>query len=240
MKTYHFKNIESTSTYLKQNYNGLDNYTFISADYQSKGHGRYGRKWIGENGKDLMFSILIKDKKIISKYNYLSLASAVVVYETLKQLDIENVLIKWPNDVFVNDKKISGILLESVSCDSEINCLIIGVGINVNSTNFENNMINNPTSIYLETKREISLNDLKNNVYREFLNMFKKVQNNDYSYLEVVRNNNYLKNKLVYANINELKTLVEVIDINEDNSLKVKNDNEYINLTSGEITFHLQ
>lgn len=238
MKYYHFQEIDSTSTYLKKNYQKLENFTFVSANYQTKGHGRYNRKWYGECKKDLMFSILIKDKELISKYSYLSLASAAIIYKTLKELDIKNVSIKWPNDVFVNDKKISGILLESVSSDMGIESLIIGVGLNVNSTTFEKEMINNPTSIYLETNKKITLEEIKNSIYNKFSNMFVEIKNNDYSYLQLVRDNNYLKDKMVYAIINNEKTLVKVIDINQDNSLKIDIDGKCINLNSGEISFH--
>ena len=168
MKTYHFETIDSTSTYLKNNYNNLDDYTFVSADYQTSGHGRYNRRWYCENKKDLMFSVLVKDKELVSKYSFLSLASATVIYDVLKKLSIKNVSIKWPNDVFVNDKKIAGILLESVSFGNGIEALIIGVGINVNSTSFDDNMINTPTSICLELNNEISLNTFREKIYIEF------------------------------------------------------------------------
>lgn len=238
MKSYHFEKLDSTSTYLKNNYHELENFTFISADYQTKGHGRYNRKWFGENKKDLMFSVLVKDKELISKYTYLSLASAVVIYNTLKELGIEKVSIKWPNDVFINDKKIAGILLESVSSDKGIEALVIGVGVNVNSLSFEKNMVNSPTSVYLQINKEISLEAIKNSIYNKFCKMFDEIIHNDYSYLKVARNNNYLKDKMVYANINDVKTLVKVIDINGDNSLKIEKEGKHINLSSGEISFH--
>ena len=56
MEKYHFENIDSTSSYLKRNYKKLDNITFVSADYQEEGHGRYGRKWYSEDKKNLLFS----------------------------------------------------------------------------------------------------------------------------------------------------------------------------------------
>ena len=239
MKKIHFKRIDSTSSYLKNNYDKYDNLTFVSADYQESGHGRSGRRWYSEDGENLLFSILIKDKRLLAKVSNLSLASAVCVYNVLKRCNIDNVSIKWPNDVYVKDNKISGILLESVSCGKGVDALIIGVGINVNSKSFREDFINKPTSMRFEMNESISLEALKSVVYDEFVNMFDLIIKEDFSYLDVVRNNNYLKGKRVYALINNEIELVEVIDINEDNSLKVKVDSKCLDVCSGEITFHV-
>ena len=238
MKSIHFKSIDSTSSYLKVNYNKYKNLTFVSTDFQSKGHGRNGREWVSKEKENLLFSILIKDEDLIKKYDCLSLASSVCIYEVLMNLGIENVSIKWPNDVLVNDKKICGILLESVSSGSNIEALVLGVGLNVNSKEFSN-MIIFPTSIQLETNKKISLKTVKKCVYEKFIKMFENIKRNESSYLDTIKNNNYLKNKKVYALIEGKKQFVEVIDINEDNSLKIKSGEEYKNVYSGEITFHV-
>ena len=58
MKKYHFKSIDSTSSYLKENYHRYENETFISASFQTRGHGRYNREWLSLKGENLLFSIL--------------------------------------------------------------------------------------------------------------------------------------------------------------------------------------
>lgn len=232
---YHYDKLDSTSTYLKQNYKKYKDLTFLSANYQTKGHGRNNKEWISEYGENLLFSILIKDKTLISKYKNISLASAVCIYKILKELNVKNIAIKWPNDVYVNDKKIAGILLESISFKNDIEALVVGVGLNVNSNKFSIKSLNKPTSIYLETSKKELINDLKNKVYISFLEMFENIKKDDNSYLEIVRKNNYLKDKLVYHVVNDKKIQIKVIDINEDNSLKVKINNDISNLYSGEI-----
>lgn len=235
----HFETIDSTSSYLKKKYKDYDDLTFVSADFQTNGHGRVNRKWVSNKKENLLFSILMKDKDIIKKYDSLSLASAVTVFSILEELNVKDISIKWPNDVYVKNKKIAGVLLESVSYGKDIEALVIGVGINVNSFSFKEDMINMPTSIYLELNKKLDLEELKEKIYCKFIKTIKDIKNNDNSYLKIVRKNNYLKGKQVYANINNIKTLVYIIDINDDNSLKVKKDNEYIDLYSGEITFHI-
>ena len=76
VKYKHFESINSTSTYLKDNYQTLDNMFFVSSSFQSAGHGRKGRKWLSKSGEDLLFSVLIKDKEIIKDFAYISLFSA--------------------------------------------------------------------------------------------------------------------------------------------------------------------
>lgn len=234
---YHFETIDSTSSYLKRTYKELPNLTFISADEQTNGHGRYNRTWYSNKEDNLLFSFLIKDKQLIEKYASLSLAIATVIFKQLKSLNINNVSIKWPNDVYVNDKKICGILLESVSYGTEIDALVIGVGLNVNSKTFHPSIENTSTSIYLETNKLMDIDKFKKNIFKCTLSMLKEINSNS-NYLNIVKNNNYLKNKQVYATINNKSTLVTVLDINEDNSLKVLIDNNEINLYSGEITFN--
>ena len=131
MKELFFETIDSTNTYLKQNYENLDNFTFVRADLQTSGRGRSSRKWLSKKGDNLLFSLLIKDKELINKYKALSINSAYLVLKILEEYGLKNLSLKWPNDIYVNGNKICGILLESVS-KQEIECLIIGIGLNVN------------------------------------------------------------------------------------------------------------
>lgn len=237
MKEYHFKTIDSTSSYLKRNYRKLGNMTFVQADYQEQGHGRFARTWTSEKGTNLMFSVLIKDEVLIEKYASISLASAVSVLHVLQNLGLKSVSVKWPNDVYVNDKKICGILLESVAIDSKLQCLIVGIGLNINAT-FEGELANKATSCFLETKKKIAINKVKKQVYRALKTCFEKIKKDQSNYLEVANTHNYLYDKEVYAEYQGQKVLVKAQNINVDNSLKILIDNHEVNVRSGEITFH--
>lgn len=237
-KTIDFDVIDSTNLYLKQNYQNEDNFTFVSALFQNKGKGRNVRKWQSTSGDNLLFSLLIKDKNILKNYQCLSMLTATAIFKVLKSLSIENVSIKWPNDVYVNDKKICGILLEGISYDNELKAIVIGVGLNVNENSFNKYELYDATSIRIELNKKNNINRLKVKVYDCLINEINKLENNDYSYLDIARKNNYLLNKEVYAQINNKKELVKVLDINEDNSLKILVNGKIENLFSGEITFH--
>ena len=234
MKRIHFGSIDSTNTYLKNNYNDLDSYTFVSSDYQTHGRGRSARKWDSE-GKDLLFSLLIKDSYLYTKTNVISILSAYSILQILKEYGVNNVYLKWPNDVYVNDKKICGILLESVSKQS-IECLIIGVGLNVNEESFNKDYY--ATSLKLQLHKDIDIEELKNRIYQRFVENINRLID-DYDYYDEIIKYDYLRNKEVNALINNEKKLVRVKKINRDYSLCVESNNEEYNLYSGEISFNL-
>ncbi len=237
-KKLHFKEINSTTTFLKCSRHLYRNFTFVSSDFQTDGHGRFGRAWSSNKGQNLLFSLLIKDKKLIEKYSSLSLCSAVSIFKVLKSFDIKGLSIKWPNDVYVFDKKICGILLEGCSTDKQMTDIIIGIGINVNQENFEGEFLTPPSSCFLETGKKINLSKLKRKVYSQIKKDFKEIKEKS-DYLEIARRNNYLKSKNVFAEINGEKVPIKVVDIADDNSLIYEYNGKKKRIFSGEITFHI-
>ena len=233
-KYIHIGEIDSTSTYLKCNYKDYDNFTFLSCDYQSDGHGRNNKKWFSNKKEMLLFSILIKDEKVINNYASLSLVSAKAIIDILVEIGINNISYKWPNDVYVNDKKISGVLLEGVSFNGTIEAIIIGVGINVNSSEMDIEIKDKATSTYLESNKLFDIEILKDKFYKSFESNIENI--NDKKYLSYLRNNNYLLNRKVYVLKDGKKVVAKVIDINDDNSLKVNTEGEILDVYSGEVT----
>lgn len=232
----HFEIIDSTNQYLKDNYLGLDNLTFVSSDIQTKGRGRNNRNWISEKG-NLMFSVLIKDEQLFDKYKALSIVSAYTIIESLKELGINNLSIKWPNDVYYQSNKLCGILLESVSTD-RLNCLIIGIGLNVNTDNFQGDYIIEPTSLKKITGKNTDIDLLKDLIFDKLVGNLKLVKN-DYDFYSKIKELDYLKNKKVFANINNKKEEVTVKGIDYDYSLKIVAGEKEINVETGEISFHV-
>lgn len=234
MKTIHFETIDSTNTYLKENYEKLDNFTFVSADFQSAGRGRNNRNWKSEKGENLLFSLLIKDKALIDKFSSLSVISA---FSIIKALNLEHLSIKWPNDIYYKDSKLCGILLEAVT-RNEIECLIIGIGLNVNQREFVGEYKITPTSLYQITNQSQDIRLLKDKIFNQIYSDFMKVKEG-YDFYNDIKEYDYLKDRKVYAEINNEVQQIKVIGIDSDCSLKVLKGNETYNLSSGEITFHL-
>lgn len=234
MNSIHFETIDSTNTYLKQNYKNLNNFTFVSADFQSAGRGRNNRNWKSEKGENLLFSLLIKDESLIKEFKSLSVISALSVIEAISLNDLS---IKWPNDIYYKDNKLVGILLEAVSSD-KLDCLIIGIGINVNQKEFIGDYKRQPISLYRILNKEVDINSLKEKVYTRIEHNFNLVKDN-YDFYDLITKLDYLKDKEVCAEINNKISDIKVLGINKDYSLKVQTDNDILDLESGEITFHI-
>lgn len=237
MEKIHLSFIDSTNAYLKNNYKELNNYTFVSTDEQSDGRGRNNRQWKSENGKNLLFSLLILDKELIKHYKEISIISAYSIIEELKELGLKDISIKWPNDVFVNDNKICGILLESVT-KNEMECLIVGIGLNVNQIDFNGEYIVEPTSIKKIINKDSDINLLKDRIYQRLIDNLEKLKEG-YNFYYFIKELDYLKNKRVYADINGCTKQVMINGINEDYSLSIYNNDSLENIESGEISFHM-
>ena len=225
----HFDEIDSTNNYLKNSYQLLDNFTFVSADYQSKGKGRNNRVWESSKGLNLMFSILIKDPKLLEVSTILSLMTAVELARLLERYGIDNVSIKWPNDVLIGDKKVCGILLEG----QLPNYLVIGVGINVNQKEFPDNLRRPATSMSNELNRDVDLEDLKEQLFPNIVNNFNKLDRNEY--LSYFSKHNYLLNKRVKVNINQQLFIGEVVGIDDNFNIQILSNDMLLHVDSGEL-----
>ncbi|UPT71358.1 MAG: biotin--[acetyl-CoA-carboxylase] ligase [Flavobacterium sp. JAD_PAG50586_2] len=132
--------IDSTNDYLKQlsRESALENYTIVMAEEQTKGKGQMGAKWVSEKGKNLTMSILVKDLVMDNKNIFdLNVAVALSILQVLKNSNIPNISIKWPNDIMSDSKKVAGILIENTLKSKKVFNAIIGIGLNLNQTNFK-------------------------------------------------------------------------------------------------------
>ncbi len=127
----HFDELDSTNTYVKNNYERLANHSVVTASVQTAGRGRMDRKFISDEG-GLYFSLLLKDAHLQFLPNLTQLM-ALAVCNTLQGLGAHS-FIKWPNDVYADGKKICGMLSEAVANSQGPQALIIGVGVNVGQT----------------------------------------------------------------------------------------------------------
>lgn len=132
--------INSTNDYLKSLASAqyLENFTLVTAETQTQGKGQMGAVWNAQAGKNLTFSILLKDLLNDTAAIFtLNVAVAVAVASAVSGFGIADISIKWPNDILAGNKKICGILIEnSIKSDGQIHS-IIGIGLNVNQTDFE-------------------------------------------------------------------------------------------------------
>ncbi len=151
----------------------------VMTDYQSQGKGQRGNSWSSERGKNLLFSFLLKPTFLGVGDAYLiniiaGLGVAKLVTKTLPELICT---LKWPNDVFVGDKKISGILMET-AISSHFENAIVGIGININQSHFP---LNSATSLKIEANKSFDLMQLLEQFSLEFENFYQMLESGEKS-----------------------------------------------------------
>ena len=166
--------VDSTNEEAKRRFHICDNLSVLSALSQSSGRGQMGNVWLSESGTNLTFSIILKlgdgPMSRIQAYDQFAICeiAALAVSDYLNSLDIP-AMIKWPNDIYVNDKKICGILIENRIRGEWLSGSIIGIGLNVNQDTFDASLPN-PTSMCLETSRKYDIHEC----LEVFMHIFKE------------------------------------------------------------------
>ncbi|MCL5130412.1 MULTISPECIES: biotin--[acetyl-CoA-carboxylase] ligase [unclassified Algibacter] len=131
----------STNSYLREliSKGKVDDFTVVSTKKQTKGRGQMGTVWESSTSKNLTFSVF-KDVSFLEMEQcfYISMVTALAALKTLKELAIPKLSVKWPNDILSENKKVCGVLIENVIKQSQLQGSIIGIGLNVNQTDFEN------------------------------------------------------------------------------------------------------
>lgn len=157
----HIRETNSTNNYLKERLQtqNVDEGTVVWADFQSAGKGQRGNGWESEAGKNILFSIVLfpgfikaGEQFILSQIVSLAVANCLQEYT-------EGISIKWPNDIYWNEKKICGILLENTILEDNIGHSVAGIGININQENFRSDAPN-PVSLKQITNRDYNLEEI--------------------------------------------------------------------------------
>lgn len=158
--------VDSTNEYARINIERLDNLSVIVTDEQTCGRGQGDHRWHSEKGKNLLFSIVLKNPDVMASSQ--KIISDITADSVVKLLEAHGIAawIKPPNDIWVEDKKICGILIEHSLRGNRISWSIIGIGLNVNQTVFPTDLPN-PTSIASE-KATADIHE----VLSEFMDIF--------------------------------------------------------------------
>jgi len=236
----YFEELDSTNKKIDElARDGAEHGTVIVADKQTAGKGRRGRTWESPAGTNLYFSILLRPEIEVEKAPMLTLIMAYSVAKVLQEEWRLETSIKWPNDLVISGKKICGILTEMVLDGSQIGHVVVGTGINVNVTEFPEELSDKATSLYLESKVIFDRKKLLNEVLKEFwkqYNNFLEVQ--DLSFMKEAYNEilvNRGKEVLVLEPGNEYQAVAH--GINDVGELLVeKNDGSKAAVYAGEVS----
>lgn len=168
----YFDEVDSTNNVLRQKVKEQICYPpfAIAAGYQTAGRGQRQNRWQSVADKNILCSFLVQGFKI-NQLPHINNAAATAIRETLSAFDIVNANVKWPNDIFVFDNKIAGVLIENVIAGTELKYCIVGVGINVNQTN---DLLPTATSMAATSGSQYPINDVLIYLFQSFYSQLKK------------------------------------------------------------------
>ena len=221
-KKLHFDTLNSTNETLGQLSKKIElqNGFYITADYQKSGKCQNNDKWDSNPKENLLISIFLNLDLNIENSFMLNQLASLAVLDTLSKFLEQKIEIKWPNDVYVDSKKISGILINNIVKGGIINSSVIGIGLNVNQTNFNKKYI--ATSMKLLTKKDFKLNEIekilmKNIKKQSIILLEKKIL------LLSSRYNNHLygKNLDSLFILNKKRIYAKVIEVNQNGKIKL-------------------
>lgn len=231
----YFDKIDSTNSEAKRNIiSGFREKRLYIASCQTDGRGRMGRSFYSPPKTGIYLSFAFPAPEIVNDVVSLTSKSAVAVTEAIESLTDIALKIKWVNDIYLAGKKICGILSESIVTDR--NYIIIGIGINLSTNSFPDEIASSAGSLNCDSLSETEL------IYKIAKNMLFFINNpHDKSYLKSYRSHSLVLGKEIYYIKNKESFQGTVTLINDDASLTVlKNDGKEDILSSGEITLRLK
>jgi BirA family biotin operon repressor/biotin-[acetyl-CoA-carboxylase] ligase len=233
----HLSDVDSTNNFAAKllSENLCQNGAVIMADVQTQGKGQRGNVWLSESGKNLLCSFVFKpDNLSVENQIALTWATSLSLLETLRKFNIE-ALIKWPNDVFVGGKKIAGILIENQLQGTRISCSIIGIGLNLNQTFFDDL---NATSVLLETKQIVEPRKFLNLLAHEMNEQFQLIYSSNFEILKVEYENNLFQMNELKSYEDEFGVFVgKIIGTTEEGKLLIEKSNAIQSYGLKEVVF---
>lgn len=168
--------VSSTNTVAKELIEqGISDSALVVAEIQTAGKGRMGRSWSSPYGTGIWMSLLLRPTTDISKISGITLVSALAIANAIRDTAGAKASIKWPNDVIIGTRKVCGILTEMLSCGND-NYVICGIGINVNTREFPEELKDKATSILIETGTEICREELIISIMTYFMSYYREFE----------------------------------------------------------------
>lgn len=174
--------VDSTNTYVFQRAREYMGQRYaVFAEKQSQGRGRRGRHWISPFGKNIYCSLLESFQGGVSQLEGLSLVTGIAVQRALHKLGVDGVQLKWPNDVYLNGKKLAGILME-VTGEYSSHCqVVIGIGLNVSLNDDDANDIQQPWIALKQVIPSIRRNDVASQLLNELMLALDEFKQNGFA-----------------------------------------------------------
>jgi BirA family biotin operon repressor/biotin-[acetyl-CoA-carboxylase] ligase len=223
-KIIKFESLDSTSDYLNQLHNKLEDGTLCLAFEQTKGRGRRENIWVSPKG-NLYFSFIKKQVFNREDIFHETIRVSISIVELLEKYDVK-AMIKYPNDILASNKKIAGILIETKGLKN-VEETIVGIGININQKDFHN-LNNKATSLAILKEQEYEIEEFLN----EFIQIYNRIDDMLSAYNEYIQKSLIIGKDLVYKGEN-----YKIESVLPNGDIVIKNENNNINIRSNEIDF---
>ncbi|MGI9541796.1 MAG: biotin--[acetyl-CoA-carboxylase] ligase [Cyclobacteriaceae bacterium] len=208
----------------------------IITDHQTAGRGQRGNSWESEAGANLTFSLILQPRfMLVQRQFYLNMVISLALYELLLSYGLNSLKIKWPNDLYWNDKKIAGILIENtVGKGQYLTTSIVGIGLNINQLDFSNP---NAISLAAITARKYQLSEVLDNLLPLIEKYYLKLKQNAHKQLY----SSYLQNLYWFGEPHNFKANQlfrgVITGIDSTGRLEVENNGVINRFDSKEIMF---
>lgn len=238
MAIYKFNKLNSTNLHLKQNFNNYKNFDIILAEHQSNGYGRFKRQWLDLGGENIFMSMCLKLDGFNENIVGITQFTALILAKIFEIYGIQPT-IKWPNDIHVNGRKISGILAESVIKNSKFEGIVLGLGININSDEkLFDSVSQKVTSLSSEVSKKINKDEFIENLVQKFEADYEKLLDNGFSIFknEYISYLNCIDKEISVKNYD--KTFTGIARNISDNGLLILETNgELKEISAGDIEY---
>lgn len=239
----YYDEIESTNVEAKELARaGAPEGTVVIAECQRAGRGRLGRRWTSPAGKGLLFSVILRPTLPMSRAHMLTIVSAVAAARGIESQTDASVRIKWPNDLFIGDRKAGGILLEVAGEQDVVEWVIVGVGINVNTEYAELPVAlrRTATSLMMATGDPVDRSELLARILLSLETAYREAQQHGFDRaLSEFRQRDYLLKRSVTVQTREGSVIGEATGIDNQGALLVQLPHRHVRrFHSGDVTLH--
>jgi len=237
----YFPEITSTNTHAIKNIADFEDRDVLMAEIQTEGRGRFDRKWVSDKPENIYISFVLKPNIKIgedSPLNNISQYLSVKLCETLETYGVNSV-IKWPNDVLINGKKIAGILAQTSIRGNSFQGLVLGIGVNLNFEKTDMQKIDRPaTSLNLVLGKKIDRDEFLKSLLERFFEDYDEFLNTGFDFIkhDYVKRAYFLGNTVtVNTYKSEIKGIAKKIADNGSLIIIPDNSSEEIIINVGEI-----
>ncbi len=235
-KIFHYEMVTSTMDIaFELGMEGAEEGTVIFSEGQQKGRGRMGRSWISPKGRGIYLSLILRPKILPNEAPKLTLLSGVAVSEAIRKITGLSPLIKWPNDILIDEKKVGGILTELNAETDRVKFVVLGIGINVNTK--KTFLPKEATSLREELGRPVSRLDLARQILRDIERYYFLFQRQEFNrIIELWKHSSSTIGKRIKVASRKNVTEGIALDIDTDGALLVRKDSGFISrIISGDV-----